>query len=89
MRSRRPRGAVNSRKTASTSPLPDPRAGGPLQSTDRRAEFERLSRQARRDPEAEGAFLEGRIEMIRHDPRLSKTEKARAIAKLRRALRLI
>jgi hypothetical protein len=49
-----------------------------------RAEFERLSRQTPRDPEAERAFLEARIELIRSDPRLSEEEKKQAIEEVRR-----
>ncbi|HTU20264.1 MAG TPA: hypothetical protein VMG10_19525 [Gemmataceae bacterium] len=53
---------------------------------DVRAEFERLSRQAPRDPEAERAFIESKIEMIRNDPHLSEEEKQRAIEQLRSRL---
>ena len=51
-----------------------------------RAEFERLSRQTPRDPEAERAFVESKIELIRNDPRLSEDEKKRAIEELRKRL---
>jgi len=51
-----------------------------------RAEFERLSRQLPRDPEAERAFIEGKIEMIRSDPHLNDAEKEQAIEELRRRL---
>jgi hypothetical protein len=47
-----------------------------------RADFERLSRQVPRDPEAERAFIESKIEMIRSDPYLSDADKERAIANL-------
>ena len=50
---------------------------------DKRAEFERLSRQVPRDPEAERAFIESKIEMIRNDPALSETEKEKAVEELR------
>jgi hypothetical protein len=50
---------------------------------DRRAEFDRLSRQVPRDPEAERSFIESKIEMIRMDPNLSPAEKERAIEQLR------
>jgi hypothetical protein len=53
---------------------------------DLRSEFERLSRQVPRDPEAERAFIESKIEMIRSDLNLSKTEKERAIEELRPGL---
>ena len=61
----------------------DPATGDPVPVADRRAEFERLSRQVPRDPEAERAFIESKIEMIRKDPRLSETEKEHAIEQLR------
>ena len=63
--------------------MTDPRAGIPVPVADMRAEFERLSRQVPRDPEAERAFIESKIEMIRIDPLLSETEKERAIEELR------
>jgi hypothetical protein len=37
-----------------------------------------------RDAEAERAFIESKIEMVRKDPNLSPTEKERAIDQLRR-----
>jgi hypothetical protein len=66
--------------------LTDPVTGDPISVADMRAEFERLSRQTPRDPEAERAFLESKIEMIRHDSNLPEAEKARAIEELRRGL---
>lgn len=66
--------------------LPDPRTGEPLRVGDVRAEFERISRGVPRDPEAERAFIEGKIEMVRTDPHLSATEKERAIEELQRLL---
>jgi hypothetical protein len=65
---------------------PDPKTGEPLDFADMREEFERLSRQTPRDPEAERAFIENKIEMIRTDRRMSPEEKDRAIAELRRGL---
>jgi len=62
--------------------MADPGTGKPVPVADMRAEFERLSRQVPRDPEAERAFIESKIEMIRNDPHLSKTEKERAIEEL-------
>jgi len=38
-----------------------------------------------RDAEAERAFIEGKIEMIRTDPNLTEAEKERAISQLRSA----
>ncbi len=70
--------------TAAEPPgMSDPRTGGPMEIGDMRAEFERLSRQVPRAPEAERAFIEGKIEMIRTDPTMSDAEKERAIAALR------
>lgn len=51
-----------------------------------RAEFDRISRQTPRNREAQRAFIESKIEMIRTDPRLGAAEKERAIADLRRGL---
>jgi hypothetical protein len=62
--------------------LTDPRTGKPAPVADMRAEFDRLSRQVPRDPEAERAFIESKIEMSRHDPHLSEAEKKRAIEAL-------
>ena len=61
----------------------DSKTGQPVRVADMCAEFERLSRQVPRDPEAERAFIESKIEMIRKDPHLSDAEKERAISNLR------
>ncbi len=63
--------------------LRNPGTGAPVPIGDMRSEFERLSRQVPRDPEAERAFIESKIEIIRSDPNLSATEKDRAIEELR------
>jgi hypothetical protein len=63
--------------------MSDPRTGEPVPVADMRDEFERLSRQTPRDPEAERAFIESKIEMIRNHPHLSEAEKERAIEQLR------
>lgn len=68
---------------AGFSRMTDPDTGKPVSIADMREEFERLSRQAPRDPEAERAFIESKIEMICNDPRLSEEEKERAIEQLR------
>jgi hypothetical protein len=73
-----PSGDVGSR----LSGLIDPKTGNPVPVADMRAEFERLSRQIPRDLEAERAFIESKIEMIRNDPHLSEEEKERAIKAL-------
>ena len=67
----------------SDRPQQDEVAGGSPQVDDKRAEFERISRQQPRDAEAERAFVEGKIEMIRTDPNLSDEEKHRAIEEIR------
>jgi hypothetical protein len=54
-----------------------------------RREFARLSRQVPRDREAERAFIENKIEMIRCDPHLSDEEKERAIAELTKTRRIL
>jgi hypothetical protein len=64
-----------------------PPAPGGGKIADRRAEFERLSRQSPRDEEAERAFIEGKMEMVRTDPNLSKEEKQRALEELKRKMR--
>ena len=64
--------------------LVDPKTGVPVKIADMRAEFERLSRQTPRDPGAERAFIESKIEMIRGDSHLSPEEKENAIAQLQR-----
>ena len=54
--------------------------------SDQRAEFDRLSRNTPRDRNAERAFIEARIELVRSDPRLSPADKRRLIAELRRQI---
>lgn len=46
---------------------------------DMRERFARVSRAAGRDPDAEHAFVESKLEMIRTHPTLSNAEKAAAI----------
>jgi hypothetical protein len=67
--------------------MTDPKTGKPVAVADMRAEFERLSRQVPRDPEAERAFIQNKIDMIRNDPKLSEVDKKRAIEELERGLR--
>jgi hypothetical protein len=66
--------------------MTDPKTGKPVPVADMRAEFERLSRQVPRDPEAERAFIESKIAMVQNDPNLSAADKKRAIDELRRRL---
>jgi hypothetical protein len=75
----------NQRDDEAQSPqLVDPNTGKAAKIADMRAEFERLSRQTPRDPGAERAFVESKIEMIRGDSHLSPEEKENAIAELQR-----
>jgi hypothetical protein len=67
--------------------MTDPTTGKRVPVADMRAEFERLSRQVPRDAEAERAFIESKIEMVRQDPNLSQAEKDRAIEQLRASLK--
>jgi hypothetical protein len=62
-------------------PAPD---GGKI--GDRRAQFERLTRQSGRDEEAERAFIESKKELVRSDPNLTEEEKRRALEELERQL---
>lgn len=54
---------------------------------DRRAEFERLTRLSGRDKEAERAFIDSKLRMVRSDPNLSESEKGRILKQLKRKLR--
>lgn len=73
-------------------PAPPAAAPGPAPSGpgapigDMREEFQKLSRQQPRNPAAERAFIESKIELARGDPRLSEAEKAAIIAELQRLL---
>lgn len=69
------------------TPPNDPKTGKPLRGEDRRAEFERISRETPHDPEAARAFIESKIEIVLADSRLSESEKKRAVAELRARLR--
>jgi len=53
---------------------------------DARAKFERLTREAPRDPEGVRALIRHRIEWIRNAPGLSDEERAAEIAKLEESL---
>ena len=66
--------------------LIDPKTGKPVPTGDMREEFARISAGAGRDPEAERAFVESKIEMIRSHPTLSEAEKAAAITELEETL---
>ena len=60
----------------------DPKTGEPASTVDMRAEFARISRGVARDPDAERAFAESKIEMIRTHPTLSEADKAAAEAEV-------
>jgi hypothetical protein len=64
---------------------PPPPHGGKID--DRRAEFERITRRSRRDLQAERAFTESKMRIVRTDPNLSDEEKRRALADLAQKLR--
>jgi hypothetical protein len=67
--------------------LIDPKTGKRVQTRDMREEFARISARSGRDPEAERAFIESKIEMIRTHPTLSEAEKTAAIAELEEKLK--
>jgi hypothetical protein len=49
---------------------------------DKRDAFARKTPQTQEDRDAAKAFIEGRIEMVRHDPHMTEAQKAEAIADL-------
>lgn len=63
---------------------PPPPPGGKI--ADRRAKFRRLTRQSGRDVEAERAFIESKMQMVRGDPNLTEEEKRSLLAELERKL---
>jgi hypothetical protein len=65
----------------------DPKTGRRLPPRDMRAEFDRITAGVGRDPEAERAFVESKIEMISTHPMLSEGEKKAAIAELEEKLK--
>jgi len=71
--------------------LPDPRHQQPVESSsggsvDRREEFEELANKAADGTDAERAFLDNKIELVRVDPHLSADARERAIGELQRRL---
>jgi hypothetical protein len=74
----------------SSPPTPDDDSGAQVvervPTKDMRAEFAHLSTGRKADSEAERAFLESKIDMIRSDPTLSEAEKAAAIAEITASL---
>jgi hypothetical protein len=64
-----------------------PKPGKRVPTLDMREEFARISARSGRDPEAERAFVENKIEMIRTHPTLSEAEKTAAIADLKEKLK--
>jgi hypothetical protein len=67
--------------------LIDPKTGKRVKTRDMREEFARISARSGRDPEAERAFAESKLEMIRSHPTLSEAEKKGAIAELEEKLK--
>ncbi len=65
----------------------DPKTGRRLPPRDMREEFARISARSGRDPDAERAFVENKLEMIRTHPTLSEAEKTAAIAELEEKLK--
>jgi hypothetical protein len=63
---------------------PPPPHGGTID--DRRAKFERITRRSPRDLQAERAFIESKMRIVRTDPKLSEEEKQRALADLAKKL---
>ncbi|MFK4225305.1 hypothetical protein [Streptomyces sp. NPDC019890] len=64
---------------------PDSDESAPI--ADMREKFARESDRVARDPEAERAFLQNKIEIIRSHPTLSAAEKEEAVAPLLQQLR--
>jgi hypothetical protein len=60
--------------------------GKRVPTVDMREKFARRSAAVRRDPEAERAFIESKLEMIRTHPTLAEDEKAAAIQELEEKL---
>jgi len=67
--------------------LIDPKTGERVPIGDVREEFARISTDTGRDPEAERAFVESKIELIRSHPTLSEAEKEAAITELEEKLK--
>lgn len=72
------------KKPATDSQGPPLPHGGNV--ADRRAEFARRSRESGRDREAERAFIQSKLDMVRSDPNLTEEEKRRALDELHRKL---
>jgi hypothetical protein len=64
----------------------DPSTGKRVPTADVREKFSRMSAEAGRDPEAERAFIESKLEMIRTHPTLTEDEKTAAIHELEEKL---
>jgi hypothetical protein len=73
--------------SADSVQIVDPKTGKQVPTRDMREKFARISAGVGRDPEAERAFVESKIEMIRSHPTLSETEKTAAIAELEEKLK--
>ncbi len=66
--------------------LTGPKKGKRLKVEDKRAEFEKITRQTPGDLDEECAFIQGKIEMVLSDANLSDLEKKQAIEELKRKL---
>lgn len=75
-------------KSRSSLPPVPPESDG-ASYADRRDQFEQLSNSLPVTPDAERAFLAGKIELIRSTPGLSDEEKDRAIDELQSRLRVL
>ena len=70
-------------RRSTDSPPPPPGGGGIV---DRRKAFQRLTEESGRDAEAERAFIESKMDMVRTDPNLTPEEKQRALEELKARL---
>jgi hypothetical protein len=59
--------------------LTDPRTGERIPAADMREAFSRMSHTRQPDPDAERAFVDNKLEMIRSHPTLSAAEKEAAV----------
>jgi len=62
--------------------LTDPATGEPIPAADMREAFSRMSPTDQPEPDADRAFVDGRLEMIRTDPTLTEAQKEAAIAEV-------
>jgi hypothetical protein len=72
--------------SSTSGEMTDPKTGKRLRSRDMREKFARISARVPRNPRAERAFVESKVEMIRSHPTLSEAQKASAIRDLEKML---